>query len=65
MRNEFQLKTCPHCIPDLEHYGHRCQVCGGTGQICEYVDDGSAVVAWMFAAGLVAFFGLLLWAVAR
>lgn len=64
MRNNIELKTCPYCVPDLEHSGHRCQVCGGTGQICEYQDDGSGVVAWSLAVGLVAFFALILWAVA-
>jgi hypothetical protein len=64
MRNTLNFKTCPHCIPDLEHYGHRCPYCDGTGEVYEYKDDGSAVVAWMLMAGLVAFFALLLWAVA-
>ena len=54
MRNNIELRTCPHCIPDLEHSGHRCQVCDGTGEIYEYQDDGPMVGFWILAAGMVA-----------
>ena len=64
MRHNIELKKCPFCQLDLEHSSHHCQVCGGTGQRCEYRDEGSVVVAWILAAVLVAFFALLLWAVA-